>query len=676
MMSRDLRTVIPRILVLPLALASFALLARANPIVDRDQRGCSALVAELERGPDEGIERRFVRCLGLYGFAPFDSLSRQRLSRFLPRREMLIVAAQRFPYVPDEGLIEWYLPQASAAGRDSLANAMLSWLSPGAADAVENSRSSWGTDLGLGHVLAALTLSDLGDTRAVPALERLLEPAESEELEASYGPPTLYRARLESALTHLISIRAGARAGHGSPGWQFIRERGAPIFAEAFRDEGTYWPYGPTLGEVALRDVGAAFDAAMADSSNQVTDAPEGVAFPPFGIGLRYHYGLAVQFRRLGRDSLVWDDNLRPRRSANSLFDGGFLQSNKLLPRRMHLLIDARLYDAVERALGMDALDDVHRREFENRRGDQRFFAVEKGADASLEREFIIDVGRRGFFSLDSTEQSRMSARFDRFGPLVLRAQRLPFLPDRPLIDWFLTRADRAQRRAMLDQLLEWLTPPESLVASRSNRWPERRQRHLGRLLAADALTDLGDTRALPRIRSLLTTTDLIEDDELHEAQWLRGCVARFADPAGAGFLATDGRGGVRLRRALASIKRIGVSWNPERGIESTDTLDASAIQRLWPLLETSRSRGVHAAEHGRTALVIEFDDGLRAALYMDARGKTCCADNGRIGDLDFRWGGLEGGKRREAGLSGVELENPALAAEVRRLLPKESPGR
>jgi len=608
--------------VLFLALLScLALGAQANPVVDRDERGCRDLVAPLETSSDPALQDRFVRCLGLYGFASFDSAARAHMASHLARFEPLILRAQEPPHVPDQNLLRWYLPLASREGRKSMAASLRAWL--GEEALLLNPETRWAWDGALARRIAASTLADLDDQSAIPLLRSLLEPSRVAAW-VRYGTGTSdpYRLQLEHALARLekrpwpggLTLQDG-RVHWGERAqdlesvviWRHARPQ-APLFGRV-EDVEPSWKL--------LEQARGSILAGPRPSENK--------------IDLRFLDGMTIRLVPLGADSVLVSDEGVP--SLGALYDD-FLDRFKLGPPRVVLVRDAAIHDAAT-TLAFSGND----------RGDTRsIFApspperallerVARGHDETDERLLIAILDARGFATLDAPALAVIEHHFEQFRPVLLRAQHFPLTPDRPLLEWVRQHGSSEDRRAVTESLLEFLAPRESAASPLGGFFALHDQLPVRRVMAAEILSDWGESGALPGIDRLLSSSEIKDRERMPLHLWLEQSALRLRNPMRAGLLVPAGEE-VDLHRPFADVDTIYRVRNIGFERDGAVPLSSQESHRVWNLMRATRNPRPTQTHQGKwTAIFIRLKDGLEAKLSLSATGEVLYEDNARMSD-------------------------------------------
>jgi hypothetical protein len=623
-------------------IACLPISAGANPVIDPDERGCQELVSRLISDRDTTLENRFVRCLGLYGFASLDSTAHALMSAHLARFEPLIARTQGPPYTPDRDLLDWYLPLASAGGRDAIRASLHAWFE---GDGVPASARR---DPGWSRCLAADALTDEDDSSAIPLLRSVLEPARvAVWTRSAAGTGDFYRVQIEHALGRLEKrdLPGGISLRNGRVAWGERAEDLEKVTITFF--ENHQW-----TDFVSPREEGTEFWKLL-DNTPGSTLYSSRIADKEF----RLHFvdGVAVRVSLLGADSIAIIDNAVP-----LPFDG-----YEPLPAPMILVRDAAIHDAAATLAASGSRTEEPRWPFSPTRAERDLLdRVALGHADADERLLITILDAQSFAFLDSSALDLMAQHLEVFRPLLVRAQRFPLTPDQRLLQWMRVRGTPADRRALTESMLDFLRPSKLEIprfVALGDQLPLRK------VLAAEALADWGESRALPEIDRLLATPEIKDRGGVLLRFWLQQSELRLRDPLHAGLLAPSKAGGVALHRSFADVdtiyRSLGFSFNRERAVP----LSQQESQQVWSLLAQARDPTPTDASQGKwMAIVIRLRDGLEATLSLSSKGEVLYEDNSRVDPAALTHSGLPRWKILYG--STTRIEQPELAAYLERL--------
>jgi hypothetical protein len=619
--------------------------ASASPAMDVMPEEGVRLIREIALFRDSTLEQRLVRCIGTYGSAAVDDTSRAMMARDWTRFEPLLVTSMRPPGIPDEILLEWIWPLASSEGREGIEEALLAWLEPNLMPVLFASNTSATPDLALGRVIAARALAKRAERRAIPHLRALVEPAAAQPFEWGWDYSLGYRKRLELALQQLEDPRHAGYLVVDDRGRLEVRRRLSDIDQVAKLQATDPYPRGDRWMPV--------------EPSRRLLDALRGapcvhhpIPAPQGDILVLYSSdGLALRLWPLGRDTVAFDDNDRSPSPRQLPYRHG----GRLLPPVSTAVISAQAHRMLLEILASTPLPPSSPTTSRLPRELMLPFVRDlcTRPTPAKERRFIASLGRASFWLMAFEPEARelMSRNPRRFGPLALRAQRPPFMPDRSLVEWTLEHSTPAQRDMLIRQLLRWLEPAPMLGGLYSD--------DLSRSLAADILVDLGVTRAAPMIKALLETGLIRDADHQPNQMWLRQSYQRLVDSSQAGVLVLNSGGGVAMRRSLSDVDRVWFGWYHEEPITATEA------RELWGMLASSHSRPESCRGHYPYGLIFGFRDGLEAKVFVSDEGELCYEDNSRPGTIDGSTSVPSIKLRHRARL---RLDNPALAARLEEI--------
>lgn len=248
-----------------------------------------------------------------------------------------------------------------------------------------------------------------------------------------------------------------------------------------------------------------------------------------------------------------------------------------------------------------------------------------------------------------------LASHFDRFAPLIVTAQRPPYYPDQSLQAWYREHATGTQVDSMTAALRSWLTAELSEAPLMHGGYqavgsPDVERSVLGaRIGAAEALSDWGDTRALPDLRALQGRVPA-------PSSVLVAAIRRLADPEHADVLVTTPGGGLAVRRPRAELDSMTVACRDAvTGDATTWAADRSAIAHLWPLLARGRTfdRQNQPPRGPASSFVAE-----KLALYFR---------DGRVVSLQRAWGDAGIWEYEDNGRthSRLEVVNPLLRSQL-----------
>ena len=178
---------------------------------------------------------------------------------------------------------------------------------------------------------------------------------------------------------------------------------------------------------------------------------------------------------------------------------------------------------------------------------------------------------------------------FDRFAPFLVAAQRPPNGPKANLQRWYRERADDAQAEAMKSALREWLIadvielPHHGGLTVVGGAHALEREIWSDRLLAADALGDWRDEKAVTALRSLLSRAS--EPDTI-----LVTAIRRILHPTTPDFIELDREGSITIGRPTEDLDSMVVLSADQITADSTTwKVDHEGIEHIWAALRTAR---------------------------------------------------------------------------------------
>ena len=231
---------------------------------------------------------------------------------------------------------------------------------------------------------------------------------------------------------------------------------------------------------------------------------------------------------------------------------------------------------------------------------------------------------------------------FDRFAPMLVRAQEPPNPVQPTLQRWYRERADSAQRKAMNHAVRAWIisdVAPLS-VYDEYGQDPERQRtdRAKNRVVAVETLGDAHDREAIPLLIALRGHADV--DPRVLEASLLRIADPKHADP----FVA-DAKARLVAHRSFADLDSMVIVAYDGLTEETTSLrMDESGGRRLWSAIEKSRvveyrSPGIGQREGPGFSgtLILSFRDGREVEFWITSPSRRSTstdwwfADRGRL---------------------------------------------
>jgi hypothetical protein len=208
---------------------------------------------------------------------------------------------------------------------------------------------------------------------------------------------------------------------------------------------------------------------------------------------------------------------------------------------------------------------------------------------------------------------------------------------------WFRSIASDSQRQAMCAVLRRWLTdemttaPPDGDMQITGPGSHVRFAIVMGRVNAAEVLSDYGDSRAEPLIEALTAaaSADSAARDPLWELRhgspaWLlEQALARLRDPD-VGYVLRERGGDLQLAGNLGPVLRASFGQTFSRAYEPMP-VDPPVAQRLFAMLAECRPAPTRVRSFSGLSLDVVFADGRRAQVNLgNIRPELVYEDNMR----------------------------------------------
>jgi len=253
--------------------------------------------------------------------------------------------------------------------------------------------------------------------------------------------------------------------------------------------------------------------------------------------------------------------------------------------------------------------------------------------DSALVSQFALRGISASTFSPQALDL--LEREFDRFAPILVRAQEPPNPVHPTLQRWYRERADSGQREAMNRAVRAWIVS-DAIPPRVYENFAGSAERH--RMVAVETLGDAHDRAAIPLLRGLRGRPDV--DQRVLEASLLRIEDPKHADP----FVA-DAKGRLVAHRTFADLdSMVIVAFDGLTEETYSLRMDESGGKRLWSAIEKGRvveyrPSGISPREGPgfSGSLILSFRDGREIEFRKTSPGGRStstdwgCADRGRL---------------------------------------------